>query len=43
MPIAHIYTVAFQGIEARRSDGQASAAKPSPARPNENRSGLQWP
>jgi hypothetical protein len=33
MPFAHIHTVAFPGIEARRSDGQASAAKLSPARP----------
>jgi hypothetical protein len=35
MTVAHIYTVAFQGIEARRSIGQPSAAKASAVRPLE--------
>jgi hypothetical protein len=41
MVVAHIYTVAFQGIEARRSIGQASVSEPSAVRPFKNTSGPQ--
>jgi hypothetical protein len=41
MTIAHIHTVAFQGIEARRSIGQPSEAKASAVRPSNKMSGLQ--
>jgi hypothetical protein len=40
MTVAHIFTVAFQGIEARRSIGQPSAAMALAVRPK-NTSGLQ--
>jgi hypothetical protein len=41
MTVSHIYTVAFQGIEARRSTGQPSAAKASAVRPSKNMSALR--
>jgi len=41
MTVAHVYTVAFQGIEARRSIGQPSEAKASAVRPSKNTSGLR--
>jgi hypothetical protein len=41
MTVAHVYTVAFQGIEARRSIGQASESEPSAVRPSKNTSGLR--
>jgi hypothetical protein len=41
MIVAHVYTVAFQGIEARRSIGQASEAMPSAVRPIKKMSGLR--
>jgi hypothetical protein len=41
MTVAHIYTVAFQGIDARRSIGQPSAVMASAVRPLKNTSGHQ--
>lgn len=42
MTVAHVYTVAFQGIEARRSDGEPVAtAEGLAARPLKNTSGLR--
>jgi hypothetical protein len=40
MTVAHVYTVAFQGIKARRSIGQPIVAKASAVRPSKNTSGL---
>jgi hypothetical protein len=41
MTVAHVYTVAFQGTEARPSIGQASVREPLPVRPFQNLSGLR--
>jgi hypothetical protein len=41
MTVAHIYTVAFQGIEARQGIGQPSAAKVLAVRSLKNTSGFR--
>jgi len=41
MTVAHVYPMAFQGIEARRRIRQARVRAPSPVRATKDASGLR--